>query len=73
MPFDAEYRPDFGSRAVSTSLSTMCLGVGMSGLPMPKSMMSTFWARSFALRRLTSSKTYGGSRRMRWNSGVMEP
>ena len=34
-----------GSRAVSISLSTMCFGVGMSGLPMPKSMMSSPLAR----------------------------
>jgi len=35
----------------------MCFGVGMSGLPIPKSMMSVPSARSFALMRFTSSKT----------------
>ena len=52
----SELRFERGSRAVSISLSTMCGGVGMSGLPMPKSIMSSPRARACALRRFTSSK-----------------
>src|ERR1700722_13821599 len=46
----------------------MCGGVALSGLPMPRSMMSSPATRAFALAVLTSAKTYGGRRRMRWNS-----
>src|SRR5262249_24012148 len=45
MPRDAEYRWFFGFCAASTSFATMCGGVGMSGLPMPRSMMSSPRAR----------------------------
>src|SRR5262249_34686283 len=48
----------------------MCWGVGMSGLPMPRSMISAPRARAAALRRFTSEKTYGGARLILWNSGV---
>ena len=46
----------------------MCCGTGRSGLPMPKSMMSTPCPRSRAFSLLTSSNTYGGRRRILWNS-----
>ena len=41
MPFDTEYPCVSGRCTVSTSLSTMCCGVAPSGLPIPKSMMSS--------------------------------
>src|SRR5690349_6159628 len=48
----------------------MCCGVGRSGLPIPRSMMSAPRARAAALSRLTSAKTYGGRRLTRWNSSI---
>jgi hypothetical protein len=48
----------------------MCLGVGWSGLPIPKSMMSSPRARALAFRSLTMVKTYGGRRLMRSNSSI---
>src|ERR671930_579904 len=66
MPLDAEYRCVRGLATVSTSLSTMCCGVGMSGLPMPRPMMSAPRARASALSRFTSAKTQGGRRLMRF-------
>ena len=64
MPRELEYLWVRGSRAVSTSLSTTWAGAGVSGLPMPKSMMSAPAARARAFMALTSAKTYGGKRRM---------
>ena len=56
-------------RAPSRSASARyASGVGMSGLPMPKSMMSSPRARACALSLLTCSKTYGGSRLILWKS-----
>src|ERR1700734_1187494 len=46
----------------------MCLGVAPSGLPMPKSMMSSPRARAAAFISPVMLKTYGGSRFRRRNS-----
>src|SRR5207245_1606326 len=47
-----------------------CAGAGRSGLPIPRSMMSAPALRAAALARLTCSNTYGGRRRMLWNSSM---
>ena len=39
----------------------MHLGVGMSGLPIPRSIMSSPFRLNFIFKSLTSAKTYGGS------------
>ncbi len=54
---DLAMREVRGSWTVSMSLSTTCAGVGLSGLPMPKSMMSSPAARAAAFMALTSAKT----------------
>src|SRR5262249_7201421 len=46
----------------------MCGGVGPSGLPMDRSMMSSPARLAACLRSPTTLKTYGGSRLMRGNS-----
>src|ERR1700761_3435182 len=46
----------------------MCLGVAPSGLPIPKSMMSSPRARAAAFNSLVMLKTYGGRRFRRRNS-----
>src|SRR6188768_2891269 len=46
----------------------MCLGVGPSGLPIPKSMMSSPRRRAAILSSVVMLKTYGGSRLTRPNS-----
>ena len=46
-----------GLPAVSTSLAITCAGAGRSGLPMPRSMMSSPPARDFALAVFTSANT----------------
>src|SRR3990170_3196833 len=62
MPLDAEYRWFFGFWAASISLSTMCWGVPWSGLPMPRSMISSPLLRASIFIAFTMAKTYGGSR-----------
>ncbi len=46
---------------------TMCCGVGPSGLPMPKSMMSSPRRRAAILSSVVIEKTYGGRRVRRAN------
>src|ERR1700730_16302028 len=48
----------------------MCFGVAPSGLPMPKSMMSSPRARAAAFISLVMLKTYGGRRFNRKNSCI---
>src|ERR1700752_3940258 len=48
----------------------MWRGVGPSGLPINKSMMSSPARRAAILSSLVMLKTYGGSRLMRENSGT---
>ena len=48
-PLLIEYLPVPGLSVTSFNLSLICLGVGMSGLPMPKSIMSLPFFLSFAL------------------------
>jgi hypothetical protein len=50
------------ARAASTSLSTMCCGVGWSGLPMPKSMMSSPRARASGLQFVDDGEDVGRQR-----------
>src|SRR6266498_571079 len=68
MPRETEYPCVSGRCTVSTSLSTMCRGVGPSGLPMPKSMMSSPRRRAAILSSEVMLKTYGGRRWSRANS-----
>src|ERR1700691_583584 len=51
----------------------MCLGVAPSGLPMPKSMMSSPRARAAAFISLVMLKTYGGRRFSLKNSCIGLP
>ena len=71
MPFDTEYPCVSRRCTVSTSFCTMCGGVGPSGLPMPKSMMSSPRRRAAILSSVVMAKTYGGSRSRRgnWDEG----
>src|SRR5271168_4574140 len=62
IPRESEYRCVSGLRAASIILSTMCFGVAPSGLPMPKSIMSSPRARAAAFISLVMLKTYGGRR-----------
>ena len=50
------------ARDASAIFSTMCAGVGRSGLPMPRSMMSSPARRADFIRSITSARMYGGSR-----------
>src|SRR5687767_3517730 len=50
----------------------MCAGVGPSGLPMPKSMMSSPRRRAAILSSAVMLKTYGGRRVRRGNSAEGE-
>ncbi len=59
--------------AASTSLSTMCCGVGPSGLPMLMSMMSSPRRRAAIFSSAVMLKTYGGRRLMRENSFMRTP
>src|SRR5512139_3216632 len=70
IPRDAEYRWFRGFFAASISFSTMCLGVGRSGLPIPRSMMSSPARRIFDLSSVTTANTYGGSRWILGNSSM---
>ena len=72
MPRESEYRWFRGLRAASTSLSTMCFGVGRSGFPIPRSMMSSPAWRNFDLSSTTTAKTYGGKRWILANSSIGE-
>ncbi|MFT5393690.1 MAG: hypothetical protein ACI8PT_003893 [Gammaproteobacteria bacterium] len=47
----------------------MCDGVGRSGLPIPKSIMSSPRARAAIFKSLTILKTYGGKRSIRGKFG----
>src|ERR1700728_4940626 len=62
IPLDKEYRWVAVLPAASIILSTMCLGVAPSGLPMPKSIMSSPRARAAAFNSPVMLKTYGGRR-----------
>ena len=70
IPRDAEYRWLTPLPAASTSLATMCGGVGRSGLPIPKSMISSPRRRASIFMALTVANTYGGRRFMRGNSSM---
>src|SRR6185295_4976247 len=54
----------------STSLSTMCFGVGPSGLPIDRSITSSPRRRAAIFSSLVMLKTYGGRRRIRSNSRI---
>src|SRR5690606_27131790 len=54
-----------GRREASTSLSTICCGVGPSGLPMDISMMSSPRRRAAIFSSPVMLNTYGGRRSMR--------
>src|SRR5687768_12000410 len=56
----------------SRSLSTMCLGVGPSGLPIDRSITSSPARRAFIFNSLVMLKTYGGSRLILENSRIVE-
>src|SRR5437868_8422518 len=62
MPRDTEYPWVSDRCTVSTSLATMCGGVGPSGLPMPKSMMSSPRRRAAIFNSEVIEKMYGGRR-----------
>src|SRR5262245_64345733 len=70
MPFDTEYPCVSGLALASTSLSTMCFGVGPSGLPIDRSMMSSPRRRAAIFSSLVMLKTYGGSRLILENSRI---
>src|SRR5512139_1077783 len=70
IPRDREYRWFLGFLAASISFSTMCLGVGRSGFPIPRSMMSSPARRIFDLSSVTTANTYGGSRWILGNSSM---
>src|SRR5688500_6667099 len=53
------------------SFSTMCAGVGPSGLPMLKSITSSPCRRAASLSSPVTLKTYGGRRWMRGNSSIL--
>ncbi len=57
IPLDAEYRWFFGFREASQSLSITCFGAGRSGLPIPRSMMSSPLLLASYFRLLTMAKT----------------
>jgi hypothetical protein len=59
--------------AASISLSTMCFGVAPSGLPMPKSMMSSPRLRAEAFNSPVMLNTYAGSRVSLLNSSIRLP
>src|SRR5262245_45851743 len=54
----------------STSLSTMCFGVGPSGLPIDRSLTSSPARRADIFSSLVMLKTYGGSRLILENSRI---
>jgi hypothetical protein len=56
----------------STSLSTMCFGVGPSGLPIDRSITSSPRRRAAIFSSLVILKTYGGSRLILENSRIVE-
>jgi len=56
-----EYLPVPGFSTVSFNFCLICFGVGISGFPIPKSIMSFPLDLSLALRLFTSAKTYGGN------------
>src|SRR5208282_1231728 len=70
IPREAEYRWLAGLPAASMSFATMWGGVARSGLPIPKSMMSSPRRRASIFRALTVENTYGGRRFMRGNSSM---
>src|SRR3954451_21428160 len=68
MPLLAEYRWFLETWAASHSLSTAISGEGMSGLPKPRSMMSSPARRASILSWSVMVNTYGGRPVMRRNS-----
>jgi len=72
IPRESEYLWFLGLRTASTSLSTMCFGVGRSGFPIPRSMMSSPALRNFDLSSTTTAKTYGGKRWILANCSIGE-
>src|SRR5689334_16237593 len=56
----------------SRSLSTMCFGVGPSGLPIDRSITSSPARRAAIFSSLVMLKTYGGRRLIRENSRIAQ-